>query len=171
MDKFQQSIQAHRFEVDNLFRAYQLNGLSDIEKTQAGHEKYGDDFIFKLLTIIVPKDDIQHYETTLTARLPTPEIAGLSMPTYVTDADGTTTQASAGKGWGFWEKFLGAAESTGATVGSILNDIKNPGSTQSAEQQAEVLRAQQAEAQNTKTMYILGGIFLGAIILIFAFKK
>lgn len=171
MIDFDKSIQAHRFEVDNLFRAYQVNGLTDIDKVRAGFDKYGQSFILKLLSIIVPKDHVEHWETTLTAKLPTPEIAGLQTPTYITDAKGVTTAATEGKGWAFWEKLLNAGAATGATIGSILNDIKNPGATQTAQQQAEAIRAQQAEASSSKTLLIIGGLFLAAIILIFAFKK
>lgn len=160
------SIQRHRFEVDNLFRSYKLNGTQDIEKIRAGFESFGESFILKLLSIIVPKEQTSHFEGTLEAKLPSPEIAGLQTPTSYSTTAGTTT---AGKGWTFWEKFLGAATNTGEAVGKILNNVNNP--QQTAEQQAQALQIQQTEAASNKTLYVIAGSFLAAIILIFAFKK
>lgn len=160
------SIQAKRFEVDNLFRMYKLNGKSDIDKIRAGFNSQGEGFMMKLLAIIVPTDHVSHFEATLEARLPTPEVTGLQTPVYTQAAP---TSATTGKGWTFWEKLLGAGVSTGKAIGSILNDVSNP--QQSAEQQAAIIQQQTAEATSSRTLYILGGVFLAAILLIFAFKK
>ena len=164
MTDFDKSINENRFEVDNLFRAYKLNGKEDIDKIRAGFDEYGEAFMLKFLSITVPKEHTSHYETTLEARLPTPEVVGLQKPIYTDD---TTT----GKGWAFWEKFLGAAQQTGSTIGSILNDVNNPGSQQTAEQQAQAMQIQATEAKSSKTLYVIAGLFLAVIILIFAFKK
>jgi len=166
MINLDKSIEAKRFEVDNLFRTYKLNGRTDIDKIRAGFDSGGETFMMKLLAIIVPPEHTSHFEATLEARLPTPAVAGLQTPVY---SQASPPSATTGKGWTFWEKLLGAGVATGEAVGSILNNVNNP--QQSAEQQGAIIQQQAAEATNTRTLYIVGGVFFGAILLIFAFKK
>lgn len=172
MVDFTKMIEAKRFDVDNLFRAYKLNGKEDIDKIRAGYDQFGEAFMAKFLAIVVPQDQTSHFETTLLeGRLPTPEIVGLQTPVYSTTMAATGTTAATGKGWTFWEKLLGAGINTGKAVGSILNDVNNPSSVQTAQQQAQALNLQAQENQSTKTLYIGAAAFLGVILLIFAFKK
>jgi len=170
MVDFNKMIEAKRFDVDNLFRAYKLNGQEDIDKIRAGYDQFGEAFMAKFLAVVVPQDQTSHYSTTLLeGRLPTPEIVGLQTPVYsIAGAPATT---ATGKGWTFWEKLLGAATDTGKAVGSILNNVNNPTSVQTAEQQSQALTLQAQENQSTKTLYIGAAAFLGVILLIFAFKK
>lgn len=175
MDNFDKLTQKHRQSLDNLYRAYKLNGRTDIEKIKAGFDLYGENFVMKVLSIITPKDHVSHFEATLEAKLPTPEIVGLQTPVYTTTgAPASTTAtptATTGKGWAFWEKFLTAAGNTGKTIGGIISDVSNTTANQTAEQQAQAMQLQQAEASNTRTLYVIAGVFLAVILLIFAFKK
>ena len=171
MIDFDKNMASHRFEVDNLFRSYQLNGRTDIEKARAGFDQYGEGFIMKLLSITVPKDHRSHYETTLEAKLPDPYVVGLQAPTlYTVDPAGATTAtASTGKGWAFFEKLLGAGVDASAAIGTAMGNLSSP--AQTAQQSAA---AQQIEAQNassSKILYIVAGVFLAGILLIAVLKK
>jgi len=170
MIDFDSMIQAKRFDVDNLFRSYKLNGRTDIEKIRMGYDQFGEQFMAKFLSVVVPADQTSHFETVLMeGKLPTPEVAGLQTPTSF----GTTAAAPAAKGkaWTFWENLLGAATDTGKAVGSILNNVNNPQSQLSAEQTAQAMSLQAAEAQSTKTLYIVAAAAVVVIVLIFLLKK
>ena len=174
METFEVSTQKNRVALDNLYRAYKVNGRTDIDKIRAGFDKYGENFVMKVLSIITPKDHTSHFEAVLEAKLPTPEIVGLQTPQlYATSAavvsPAATTTAATGKGWAFWEKLLTAAGQTGQTIGGIISDVKNP--TVSAQQTAVTAQLQSTENTNTRTLYVIAGVFLAGILLIIALKK
>lgn len=171
MKNFDKSVAEHRSELDNLYRSYKLNGLTDIEKIHNGFDLYGEQFILKVLAIITPKSHVEHFETVLESKLPTVDVAGLQTSTYTTQQLASAATANTSKGWTFWEKFLTAATDTGKAVGSILGNIKNPQSELTAEQKQQAMQLQATEASNSKMLYILGAAFLAVILIILVVKK
>lgn len=160
----------NRREVNNLYRHYKVTGSNDLEKIRSGYENQGQNFMMKLLEIIVPKDHFSNYTTTLLEpRMATPDLIGLQQSTTVPLSIDTSTAKP--KTWAFWDNFLGAVASTGKTIGGVMADINNPQSQATPEQQAQAYQLAAQEKKNTNTIYIAAGALLVIILVVLILKK
>ena len=169
MQNIETIVAQNRFACDNLFRSYKVRGATDLEKIHDGYKNHGDTFMMRFLSIVTPKGQESKFTpTTLETKLPEPYIAPLVTNTGVSSKAST---AAPGKGWTFWEKFLGALSSTGKTVGGVISDIKTPIATSDPTVVQQQIQTAARDSQTNKILYVSAAVFVAIILIILITKK
>ena len=150
MEDIQTILDNHSIEVQGLLRKHKISGPLEIDTIKKGYDQKGDTFMMELLQIITPTSNftsLQDYEASV-----------------ATPVTATATTATTGKGWAFFDNLLNLATKTGATIGSVQNDVSGQ-----ATANATYLASQ--NASNSNMLYIVAAGFIALIIIILILKK
>ncbi len=166
MENIDQVLQKNSFEINQLLRRYRgiYSGQLNMDTINAYYNKYGSDFMLKLLAIITPKQSA--FTNSLTPIQPlsgTIQTATLDTKTLATAAATAEKQSN---GWSFWDKLLTSIGKTGETIAQFKIDAQgNPVPVSSIE------TVSPDAAQNMKMIYLAAAALVVLIVLILIFKK
>ena len=160
----EKTLENHDFEVRSLLRRYHILGAPNMDTIKVAHDQHGENFMMKLLEVLVPDtDSFTELITPITPFVTTSK--ELDTKTLATAIEPTTVEEK-GKVWSFWENLLNGISQTGATLGQFKESLN-------ASPKTPVYTEQEAAAASTrsKTIYIVAGSLVAFIILILILRK
>jgi hypothetical protein len=161
----EQVLQNNRAAVGMLLRNYRVVGPVNMDTIRRAHNRHGENFMLKLLEILVP--DTDSFSTIIT-----PETSAVisqainTNPSTAAQLEQIQAEAQTkGKFWSFWDNLLNRIGNTGETIGKFKED------TQSTVNRQEYLGYEIAQRNRSQVIFALAGVLVFVILLILLFRK
>lgn len=163
----QMLLNQNKTAVSHLLQRYKIAGGVNMESIKKGHDKYGENFMMRLLEIIVP--DTNNFSTLITpatgAFLQTGIQKTLSASQTAQLEEIQSQAATKGKFWIFWDNLLGRIGQTGATIGQFREDAAGTVNSE------EYLSYQAQQRNQSRVIFAVAGVFVVLVVLLLIFRK